>query len=286
MKRIAIAAKRHGENYEPVLRKIYTYLQKTGKEIYIERHAAEKIKLRRYKEFIRGKTDVDLVLVLGGDGTILAVLQELRKKSTRLFGINMGTLGFMSEIPPVRITQALSRIFAGDYTLDKRCMLQVEVWRNKRLVKQFHALNEAVVSQGSLARLISLKTQVNQRKLTTYQADGLIVATPTGSTAYSLSAGGPIVYPSLSAFILTPICPHSFTQRPIVIPDNKIVDITVETDHKDINLTIDGQVSMPLFYRDIIRIRRNGTVHFVRLPTESFFSTLREKLSWGERGEK
>ena len=289
MKRIAIAGKRTKEDcekFKKVFKQVYAYLKKNGKEVYLEKQVAEVLGLANYNEWVRGKTDADLILVMGGDGTILSVVQHMRKFNSRIFGINTGTLGFMSEIPPRGIAQTLDKIFAGEYSIDKRPMLQVEVWRGKTRVHQFHALNEAAITQGTLARLIRLRTTVNQRKLTTYHADGLIVATPTGSTAYSLSAGGPIVYPSLNALILTPICPHSFTQKPIVIPDTKLIDIVVEDDHRNINLTLDGQESVLLQYKDRLHIRRDGVAHFVRLPTESFFSTLREKLDWGKEAEK
>lgn len=286
MKRIGIAAKRDCKKYERVFRSVLTFLEKEGKEVYLAPHVGELLSLKKYREFTPGKTPVDLVLVMGGDGTILSVVRKMRQFDTRFFGINMGTLGFLSEIPPVNIARTLKKVFAGDYTIDERIMLDVEVIRGSESVKHFHALNEVVISQGTLARLIALKTTVNDRKLTTYHADGLIVATPTGSTAYSLSAGGPIVYPSLNAFILTPIAPHSFTQKPIVIPDHKRVDVVVENDYKYMHITVDGQESFAVNYRDKIRIKKGTTIKFVRLPSESFFQTLREKLHWGEKNEK
>ncbi|MBN2096642.1 NAD(+)/NADH kinase [Candidatus Peregrinibacteria bacterium] len=283
MKIIGITAKRtHVERYAPVFKRVYDYLKKTDKTIYIEKHVAELIGLKKYKEFHRGRTQVDLLLVMGGDGTILSVVRSMREFETRIFGINIGRLGFLSEIPPIAINQTLAKIFRGEYTIDKRLMLHVEVVHDKKVIKTFHALNEAVISQGSLARLIHLRTRVNSRKLTMYHADGLIISTPTGSTAYSLSAGGPILYPTIDAFILTPIAPHSFTQKPIVIPAEKKIDITVASQHKRINLSIDGQESTTLEHGDEVRIRRDGTAHFVRLPSESFFATLREKLDWGK----
>ena len=298
MKRIAIVSKRtpgSAEPYEKTFRQVYLYLKRKGKMVFVERQIAEVLKLKKYSEFTRGKTDVDLILVMGGDGTILSVVQRLsakggsasgrKKLNTRIFGINTGTLGFMSEIPPVGITRTLNKIFDGQYSIDRRPMIEVQVWRGKAMIKKFHALNEAAITQGELARLIRLRTTVNQRKLTTYHADGLIIATPTGSTAYSLSAGGPIVYPSLNAFIITPICPHSFTQKPIVIPDSKIVEVVVEDNHRSINLTLDGQESFPLTHKDRIRIQKDGVVQFIRMPTESFFSTLRSKLHWGKEAE-
>ena len=287
MNKIGITAKRTKvERYAKVFKRVYDYLKKTDKEVYIEKHVAQLIGLKKYKEFHRGKTEVDLLLVMGGDGTILSVVRSMQKFNTKIFGINIGRLGFLSEIPPVQISRTLAKVFRGEYTIDNRLMLHVEIVRNKKVVKTFHALNEAVISQGFLARLIKLRTRVNNRKLTTYHADGLIISTPTGSTAYSLSAGGPILYPTIEAFILTPIAPHSFTQKPIVIPAEKKIDIIVGSKQRRINLSIDGQESMALQADDEVRIRRDGTAHFVRLPTESFFSTLREKLDWGKKLDK
>jgi len=287
MNKIGITAKHTNvERFTPVLKRLYEYLKKAEKDVYIEKHVADLIGLKKYKEFYRGQTDVDLLLVLGGDGTILSVVRTMRKFNTKIFGINIGNLGFLSEIPPVQIHKTLSKIFKGEYTIDSRLMLSIELVRNKKVIKKFHALNEAVISQGTLARLINLKTEVNGKKLTTYFADGLIIATPTGSTAYSLSAGGPIVHPSLKTFIITPICPHSFTQKPIIIPDDKKIEVTVENRKHQIHLTIDGQESASLEDGDIVRIVRDGEAHFVRLPTESFFKTLREKLDWGRKLEK
>lgn len=287
MEKVGIAAKRTNvEKYAHVFKRVYDHLQKIEKDVYIEKHVAKLIGLKDFKEFNRGKTQVDLLLVMGGDGTILSVVRSMQKFEVKIFGINMGNLGFLSEIAPVQINQTLAKIFRGDYTLDSRMMLYIEVFRNGKSVKKFHALNEAVISQGALARLIKLRTRVNHRKLTMYHADGLIIATPTGSTAYSLSAGGPILYPSIDAFILTPIAPHSFTQKPIVIPADKKIQITVENKSKRINLSIDGQESFKLEHKDEVVICRDGTAQFVRLPTESFFKTLREKLDWGKKLDK
>lgn len=286
MEKIGLTAKRsNAEKFAPVFKRVYDYLIKMEKEVYVENHVAELIGLKDYNQFNRGKTPVDLLLVMGGDGTILSVVRTMRKFNTKIFGINIGNLGFLSEIPPVQINKTLGKIFAGDYTIDKRLMLHVEVIRNKQIVAQFHALNEAVISKGAISRLVNLRARVNGKKLTTYHADGLIIATPTGSTAYSLSAGGPILYPSIGAFVLTPIAPHSFTQKPIIIPDNKKVEIYIDSKNRHIFLSIDGQESTSLEYGDTVRIKRDGDVSFVRLPNESFFKTLREKLHWGKKLE-
>lgn len=286
MKIIGIAAKKNCDRYEKVFRSVYKDLIKKGKDVYIQKHIAEMIGLKDYKEFRIGQKHVDLILCMGGDGTILSVVKRLKNFNTKLFGINMGTLGFMSEIPPVQINKTLARIFRGDFTLDKRVMLDIEVKRDEKTIHRSHALNEVVISQGELARLIQLRTKVDNRKLTNYHADGLIVATPTGSTAYSLSAGGPILHPSINAFILTPIAPHSFTQKPIVIPDHKVISIRLKSAHKRVNLTSDGQRLFAMEYYDKVFIRKGKTITFVRLPNESFFETLRQKLDWGKKLEK
>lgn len=284
MQKIGLVAKRTNvEKYTQIFKRVYDYLQKIEKDVYIEKHVAELIGLKNYKQFKRGMTNVDLIIAMGGDGTILSIVRSMRKFDTKIFGINMGNLGFMSEIPPVEINKTLAKIFYGDYTIDKRLMLDIEVVRDKKVIKRFHALNETVISQGTLARLIKLRTKVDRKKLTLYHADGLIIATPTGSTAYSLSAGGPIVYPSLDTFIITPICPNSFTQKPIVIPADKRIEIIVESKDRNICLSVDGQENSMLKYKDEIRIKRDGFAHFVRLPIESFFKTLREKLHWGKK---
>ena len=286
MESIAIASRLDLQHQVKTFHSIVRYLKKEGKDVYIEKRVADMMDLKKYQEFIPGKTEVDLILVCGGDGTFLRLVSRMKHFNVRFFGINMGTLGFLSEIPPVQITKTLARIFKGEYTIDRRMMLQGKILRNKKEITAFHALNEITITQGTLSRLIKLKTKVDGKKLTNYEADGLIVSTPTGSTAYSLSAGGPIVYPSLKAFVLTPICPHTFSHRPIVIPDNKKIDIVVDSDYELINLTIDGQQSISLKEKDLIHVERNGFVELLRLPNETYFKTLRDKLGWGERIDK
>ncbi|MBI5412303.1 NAD(+)/NADH kinase [Candidatus Peregrinibacteria bacterium] len=283
MESIGLVIRRESEFCQPIVRQLWEYLKDLKKEIYLEDRVAEMLELKTFKKFHIGRTKVDMIITLGGDGTILRVARKLRHFDTRILGINIGTLGFISDVPPARAIATLERIFAGDYTLDRRCMLEVTVHRGKKEIGHYQALNEAVISQGTLARLISLRAQVNGRRLTTYHADGLMVATPTGSTAYNLAAGGPIVYPTLAAFIVTPICPHSFMQKPIVIPDHKKIDIVIESDEKRMIVTLDGQNSYEVRKGDRIRIQKGPVVTFVRLPGESYFETLRHKLHWGEK---
>jgi NAD+ kinase len=286
IQRIAIVSRRNLDKHVSTFKRVIDYLKLKKKDVFLEERVGILLGLKKYKKFIPGQTSVDLILVMGGDGTILRVISELDDYRARFFGINMGHLGFLSEIPPVQIRKTLDKIFAGKFTVDRRMILHVELYRNKRKLRNFHALNEVAISQATLSRLIVLKTKVDGLKLANFNADGLLIATPTGSTAYSLSCGGPIVHPALSAIILTPICPHSFNQKPVVLPDSKKIEVTVASDYEAMNLTVDGQQNVRVKTGDVIKIRKGGYVEFCRLPTEHYFMNLRNKLGWGERVEK
>ena len=283
---VAIVSRRNLDNHKTVFGRVIKYLQSKKKKVYLEERVGIMLGLKKYDKFVPGVTDVDLILVMGGDGTILRILSQLDDCKTRFFGINMGHLGFLSEIPPVEIKKTLDRVFSGRYTIDRRMMLHVELFRKGKKLKEFEALNEMAVSQATLSRLIVLKTKVDGAKLANFSADGLLVSTPTGSTAYSLSCGGPIVHPYVSAIILTPICPHSFNQKPLVLPDNKKIEIIVASDYESMNMTIDGQKNVKVRSGDVIKVKKGKTIEFVRLPTEHYFMNLRNKLGWGERVEK
>jgi NAD+ kinase len=278
---VAITSRKDLDKHRKIFENVVRYLKSKGKKIYFEERVGKLLKLSKFDKFVPGKTTVDLILVLGGDGTILRVLSKHKDLKAKYFGINFGHLGFLSEIPPVQINKTLDKVFAGKFTVDSRMMLHAELHRKGKLVGTYQALNEVAISQATLSRLISLKTKVDGLKLADFTADGLLVATPTGSTAYSLSAGGPIVHPSLSAMILTPVCPHSFSQKPIVIPDTKKIEITVDSDYETMNMTIDGQQNVKVKEGDIIKIRKGDSVDFLRLPTEHYFMNLRNKLGWG-----
>ncbi len=286
IERIGISSRKNLEKHHKIFRRLFDYLNKKGKKVFLEKRVADILGEENYNELILGKTKLDLILVMGGDGTILRVISKLKSFDAKIFGINMGHLGFLSEIPPVQINKILDKIFVGKFDLDIRMLLDIVLERGGKVIKKFHALNEVAISQATLSRLIHLKTKVDGRKLANYKADGLLVSTPTGSTAYNLSAGGPIVHPALNAFILTPICPHSFNQKPIVIPDNKKIEITVSSDYEAINMTVDGQQNVTVKEGDVIKIKKNEPVQFIRLLTESYFTNLRNKLGWGERVEK
>jgi len=227
---------------------------------------------------------VDLVVVLGGDGTLLSVARQVGSRPVPILGVNLGTLGFLTEIALDELFAALERALAGEIRVEARMRLDVRALREGRELGRYLALNDAVLTKAALARMIDLETRAGGAPVTTYHADGLIVATPTGSTAYSLSAGGPILMPELEAFVLTPICPHALTQRPIVLPASAEIEIAVRTRGGDVQLTVDGQEGLALREDDRVLVRRSE--HFLRLMVSPFrnrFEILREKLRWGAR---
>ncbi|MBI1898900.1 MAG: NAD(+)/NADH kinase [Acidobacteria bacterium] len=225
-----------------------------------------------------------LVIVLGGDGTLLSAARAVVGRNIPLMPVNLGGLGFLTAITAEELYVELDRVFAGDYRVGLRSMLHCELWRDGGMAAQYEALNDVVVTKAALARMIDLDTYVGANFVCTYKADGLIVATPTGSTAYSLSAGGPIVFPTVTAFCISPICPHMLTNRPVVVPDDSEIRIINKAEDANAFLTIDGQVGGPLFKLDQVVCRRSEqTIQLVRPPKMMFFDVLREKLSWGQR---
>ncbi len=226
----------------------------------------------------------DLIIVLGGDGTLLAMAREAGPCGVPILGVNLGTLGFMSEVRCEELFTALEQILAGDFRTESRMRLEVRAERDGRELGHYLALNDAVLTKMALARMIDLEMRADGRPVTTYHSDGLIVATPTGSTAYSLSAGGPILDPGLAAIVVTPICPHTLAQRPLVLPESSNIEILVRSSGATVQLTVDGQVGVELGEGDAVHVGRSP--HPVRLvvsPFRNHFEVLREKLRWGER---
>ncbi|MGB9885888.1 MAG: NAD(+)/NADH kinase [Moorellales bacterium] len=226
---------------------------------------------------------VDCLVALGGDGTLLAAAQLAVTGDKPLLGVNLGHLGFLTEVELPDLFPGLERLLAGDYRLEERMLLKGEVWREGERGGSFCALNDLVVSRGAFSRLLELRTYVEEDFVATYPADGLIVSTPTGSTAYSLAAGGPIIVPSLEVILLTPICPHTFYARPLVIEADRQVRIRVETERAEAMLTVDGQRGYPLRWGDEVRVTKAPRrLRLVKLGTRSFFQIMRQKLHLGE----
>jgi NAD+ kinase len=225
-----------------------------------------------------------LILVLGGDGTLLSAARAIAGRQTPLLAVNLGGLGFLTAITVDNLFPELERAFRGEHRIAPRRMLHCELWREDRLVAEYEALNDVVVNKAALARMIDLDTHVDKHYVCTFKADGLIVATPTGSTAYSLSAGGPIVFPTVAALCITPICPHMLTNRPVIVPDESEIQVVSRADNESAYLTVDGQVGEPLMRDDVVLCKRSDrSIYLVRPPKMMFFDVLREKLSWGER---
>jgi len=225
-----------------------------------------------------------LVIVLGGDGTLLAAARALGGRSVPLFPVNLGGLGFLTAITIDELYPELERALRGGHRIGRRRMLHCEVVRGEQVVSRYEALNDVVLTKASIARMIDLDAHVDAHFVCAYKADGLIVATPTGSTAYSLSAGGPIIFPRVGALCLTPICPHMLTNRPVIVPETSVIKIVNRAADGDTYLTIDGQVGEPLRRLDQVVCRSSEhCLQLIRPPRSLFFDVLRQKLKWGER---
>jgi NAD+ kinase len=226
---------------------------------------------------------VDWVVVLGGDGTLLGAARRVGRFGSPILGVNLGGLGFLTGIPSERLYPVIEMMINGRLEVESRVMLETKVLRKSKVVCRFEVLNDVVINKGTLARIIDLGVAINEEFLTTFRADGLIISTPTGSTAYNLSAGGPILYPTMETFILTPICPFTLTNRPIIIPDTSVIQIKIKNESEEaVLLTFDGQVGFDLYYDDKIIIRKSEKkIKLFRPPDHSYFNILRTKLMWG-----
>jgi NAD+ kinase len=226
----------------------------------------------------------DLIVTLGGDGTMLAVARLLEGRSTPVFGINLGTLGYLAEFPVEEALPALYEVILGHYRIARRTLIDWCVIRNQEVVGKGCALNDVVVNKATLARMIEIDCTVGSHYVTTYRADGLIIATPTGSTAYNLSAGGPIIYPSVGAIAIAPICPHTLTNRPLILPDKKRIKLELKTREQEVVLASDGQITVQLIADDIIEIKKSdSTFNVIVSKDKDYFHILRSKLRWSGR---
>jgi len=235
------------------------------------------------KEKGGGWNNVDWVVVLGGDGTLLGAARKVGKYGVPILGVNIGGLGFLTEIPLKRLYPAIEMMLKGQLEVESRLMLETKVQRKGKEIFLFLVLNDVVINKGALSRIIDLDVYINDQFLTTFRADGLIISTPTGSTAYNLAAGGPILYPTMANFILTPICPFTLTNRPIILPDSDNIYIMMgkESDEK-VKLTFDGQVGFDFFYGDKVMIHKSKErIRLVKSPDQTYFEILRTKLMWG-----
>jgi NAD+ kinase len=228
---------------------------------------------------------VDLVVVLGGDGSLLAAARAIGRNEVPVLGVNLGTLGFLAEISKEELFETLETVVGGGFRVETRMRLDVRIIKDGREAGSYLALNDAVISKSTLSRMIDLQTWADDVEVTTYHADGLIAATPTGSSAYSLSAGGPLLLPGISAIVLTPICPHALTQRPLVLPQDCLVRVQLlDARGGEVHLTVDGQVGRTLQEGEVVELcRSESPLRMLVPPDRSRFEAMRNKLRWGTR---
>lgn len=282
MKKIGIIAKDIPEARK-ASRKLAAWLEARGKRVFIDSETAAAINARGY-EPDEIPSLVEMIIVLGGDGTLLSAARLVADSHTDvpIFGVNLGSLGFMAEVSLNELYGNLEKAIAGKLGTEDRIMLTASVLRGGKRIAQYRVLNDAVINKGALARMMELRVSVDDGHLTTLRSDGLIVATPTGSTAYSLSAGGPIIHPTIHCFVLTPICPHTLSNRPIALPDTVVVTVCLTSPSEDVSLTLDGQIGFPLEPNDVVAIKKSRfRMKLIKHPTKSYYEILRTKLKWG-----
>jgi NAD+ kinase len=225
---------------------------------------------------------VGLMVVLGGDGTMIATSRMMGDYDVPVLGINYGTLGYLAEFRVEELFPALESILAGDYRIETRVRLAVDLIRGEEILMHSRALNDVVINKSALARIIEIEARMNGQLISGFRADGLIISTPTGSTAYNLSAGGPVVYPTMNALVITPICPFTLSDRAIVVPDDALIELRLRTPDEEVVLTLDGQVGCPIGVEDRVLIRKSQTTFKIVQPkNRNYFEVLREKLRWG-----
>ena len=284
IKTIGMVAKRGKAQARSVAKDLIKWLTRKKIRVLVETELGEQL---HYSNSC-SKEDLskfcDLILTLGGDGTLLSVVKTFEEKAVPILGVNLGGLGFLTEVSADEVKETLDALLKGEIVPQKRMMLKAEMKRQDRVRARWLVLNDVVINKGALARMIDLKTFVDGKYVTTYKSDGIIISTPTGSTAYSLAAGGPLVSPELSSIIMTPICPHMLTNRSIVLNDKSVVRIVLETANGKVFLTLDGQRGVALEEGDEIEVSKTDKeLYMIGSMTRDYFAILRNKLKWGER---
>jgi NAD+ kinase len=280
---VGIIYKHHYEPARTEAEKLGEWFRKRDIAVFSEEMNAEGSVNGTCKESSIIPKDVDWVIVLGGDGTLLGAARRIGRYGVPILGVNLGGLGFLTCIPLNRIYPVVETMIHGGLDVESRVMLETRVIRDKAEVIRFQVLNDVVINKSTLARIIDLDVTIDDEILTTFRADGLIISTPTGSTAYNLSAGGPILYPTIESFILTPICPFTLTNRPIIVPDSAVIGIRMGKESEGtVILTFDGQVGFDLHHDDMVHIHKSREkINLFRPPDHSYFKILRTKLMWG-----
>lgn len=284
IKSVGILSKPNVESAPEVLSRLLAWLEARGIGARLDQVSAHYLHRTDGLPREHVPDGTQLMIVLGGDGTLLSAARAINGRDIPLFAVNLGSLGFLTAITVDQLYPELERVFGGEHRIAKRSMLHTEVYRGADRVASYEALNDIVLTKMALARVIDLDVFWDKHLICKYKADGLIISTPTGSTAYSLAAGGPIIFPQVAALTITPICPHMLTNRPVIVPDSSEITVWARSEDEEIYLTVDGQVGQPLKRGDRVVCRSSEhTLQLVRPPKMLFFDVLRQKLKWGER---
>ena len=279
---VGLVAKYHEPKAAQMVRWLIPWLKKRGKKVCVENGLVRKGARSCSKKEMAA--EADLIISLGGDGTLLNIAPLVIRPEVPILGVNLGGLGFITEVAVGELEAVLRKTLDGDYEVEQRMTLAVRVFSKKGRARKFRIPNDAVIAKGARSRIIDLETYVGDDYLCTYRADGLIISTPTGSTAYSLAAAGPILEPTLGAIVLAPICPHTLTNRPIVVPSNATIRVTLRSFGDTVIFSPDGQQGVSLHNGDKVEARDYGMpVSLIKLSSRSYYEILREKLKWGER---
>ncbi|PRX26936.1 NAD+ kinase [Orenia metallireducens] len=280
IKKIALIANTNKAKAVNVMEQVCNYLDDKRKDYILEEASAGLLERRVKSQVYERLVDfADIVIVFGGDGTFLKAARTFAASDVPILGINLGQLGFLTDIEVEMLEDGLDKLLAGKYQIEERMILEGRVIRSKQLVSRLIAINDLVLTKGPFSRIIKLETFIDGEYITTYPGDGLIIACPTGSTAYSLSAGGPIVNPKMKSLIITPICPHTLNSRSIVTTEDEEIVVKVDADHSEVMLTVDGQESFPILSDDIIKINKSNLVaKMIKLEGYNFYKILRNRL--------
>jgi|TARA_B100000809_G_scaffold170450_1_gene167792 NAD+ kinase len=286
-KKIGVFCKPKAPSATDILGRLIPWLRKQNYHIFLDTGTAAIINETSSYEKREISQQADLLIVLGGDGTLLSVAQAAHPYNIPILAVNLGSLGFLAEISIDELYPTLENILAGKFEIENRMLLNACIWRNGEKVEDHNVLNDVVINKGAVARIISLQVLVNGQYMTSYRADGLIIATPTGSTAYSLSAGGPIIHPSMHTLVLSPICPFTLTNRSILIPDQSIIQVKLAAEYDDVRVTLDGQEGYDMRAGDILKIKKTKTsLQLIRGPNKNYYQILRDKLHWGSQSDE
>ena len=286
-KKIGVFCKPKAPSATDILGRLITWLRKQNYYIFLDTGTAAIINETSSYERREISQQADLLIVLGGDGTLLSVARVAHPHNIPILAVNLGNLGFLAEISIDELYPTLENILAGKFEIENRMLLNACIWRNGEKVEDHNVLNDVVINKGVVARVINLQVLVNGQYMTSYRADGLIIATPTGSTAYSLSAGGPIIHPSMHTLVLSPICPFTLTNRSILIPDQSIIQVKLAAEYDDVRVTLDGQEGYDMRAGDILKIKKTKTsLQLIRGPNKNYYQILRDKLHWGSQNDE